>query len=180
MRNLYEAPGSNVQPRPDRDGLRAFTGTDKYLDKWSGLIEGSSRFAGFNWAAFFFGTLWFVYRKLYIWAIVVFLVSLATADLLAFVLLLVAPETSLPAVGIATVLGEFLLIRLPAGLFANVIYFRKAAIAVQDAHAHSEGEREAYLRKKGGTNEMLMWGAFFVLMLLRIAGALIQYSNGGS
>jgi Protein of unknown function (DUF2938) len=56
VRNIHEAPESNVQLEPDREGLRAYAGSDRYPDKWNGLIEGSSRFAGFNWVVFFFRT----------------------------------------------------------------------------------------------------------------------------
>ena len=58
-----ESPRSSAGARLNEEELRSFIGegSEDYLAKW----HSGSGFTSFNWAAFAFGALWFLYRKMY-------------------------------------------------------------------------------------------------------------------
>lgn len=78
--------------------LRAFVGqnADYYVEKWTPQ-GGSGRRFGFNWAAFFFGFSWLVYRRMYRRALLLLVGLEAVQLLLYFSLRAIVPASSVPA-----------------------------------------------------------------------------------
>ena len=105
---------------------------------------------GWNWAAFFFTFWWFLYRKMYMWAVICFV------------------TLWLPYLN--------LLIWIGWGVVANSLYFTHATRKIGEVKAvHGDGY-PVYLRDAGGVNGWVPWvallvsGGFFLLVMLGLLG----------
>ena len=133
---------------------------DKYLPKFRKFnVNGVDKFSmTWHWPAFFFGHTWIAYRKMYVWALVAFLL-----------------------VGIATNLG--LLLTLPFstsilfGVTGNYIYYRHAKKKILELKSTQifpdTTEKPITLQKIGGIN---VWAAILAIAITFIFGL----SMGGS
>lgn len=105
---------------------------------------------GWNWAAFFFTFWWFLYRKMYLWAALVFL-------------LLWAPYFNL-------------LVLIGCGIAANNLYFKQATAKISELKAMHGSQYAIYLRDMGGVNGWVPWvallvsGGFLLLAMLGFFG----------
>ena len=120
-----------------------------------------------NWPVFFFGFFWFLYRKLYLWALLVFLFPSGAAIASGIV------EGLVPGLGqpvMMTLIVGFNLIYLP--LHANGIYWRWARREIERARAGHPAQHAAqleHLDAAGGCNSNLpfiIFGVFTVLTVL--------------
>ncbi len=169
MKDIYAAPDSLNERLPSESALFAFTGSSEYPQKWRALIEGRSRFAGFNWAAFFFTTLWLAYRRLYLWALAAFVAGIALKVGLALLVL----ELGLTGAGfqLPYLLAHLFCVRLPLGLAANVLYYHRAVTRIQGLE-DAESQLEA-IRERGGTNGVLVVVLVIVLVSLNLLSVML-------
>ena len=120
-----------------------------------------------NWPVFFFGFFWFLYRKLYLWAALVFFFP--SAALIASGIV----EELVPGFGqpvLMTLIFGFNLIYLP--LHANGIYWRWARREIGRAREGHPGQHAAqleHLQAAGGCNgnlPFIIFGVFTALTVL--------------
>jgi hypothetical protein len=140
---------------------------DYYLEKWQPILEGRSRWAGFNWAAFFLTYLWLAYRKMFkvafifcgIMLIVSFLKSFYTFTFLR------KPE---PPVALKILEGlDVLVACIICGIFGNIWYLSRTRKGINKIRTQGLQD-EAYfqsLSKSGGTSLRKSLG-FFILFIL--------------
>ncbi len=169
MKDIYSAPDSVTEDAPTDPVLLAFTGTSEYPQKWRGLIEGRSRFAGFNWAAFFFTTLWLAYRKMYVWALAAFLAGIALEVGLAILVM----QLGLTGAGfqLPYLVAHLLCVRLPLGLGGNVLYYHRAIARIQSV-TDAESQLEV-IRARGGTNGVLVVVLVLALVSLNLLSVML-------
>lgn len=105
---------------------------DKHLGSLEDFVRGSSKYyleawrserIKFNFAAFLFEALWFAYRKMYTWAIVLVIVNISINLLTILVLI----KTKFYMIGMILAL----IIRVFIGFKANDIYYNKAKKVLQ-------------------------------------------------
>ena len=131
-----------------------------YLDRWIKFKDGQK--ITFNVFAFLFGLLWFIYRKMYIEALVLSTVILGEGILE----ILILPEDA----GSTTNIMATILIATGAGLLGNYFYFRKAEKVVQNAKAKfSEFEQQKiFLSNKGGVSYVFLIAIGAIILLFFI------------
>ena len=123
---------------------------DKYLLKFRKFnIDGVDKFSvTWHWPAFFFGFLWMLYRKLYLWALVAFAIGIISLQL--------------------SDLG--LLITIVWGVTGNYIYYKHAKKKIHklktDQPSFDLSLMATSLRKIGGVNR---WAAYIPVIIV-IAG----------
>lgn len=125
-------------PHSDED-YAAYVGTNvhKFIPKFNGFRMDPGGFhASWNWAAFFFTFWWFLYRKMYMWAVICFIT-------------LWLPYFNL-------------LIWIGWGVMANGLYFRHANVKISEVKSFQGQSYGMYLRDAGGTNGWVPWVAFIV------------------
>lgn len=127
-----------------------------------------------NWATFFFGVFWFLYRRQYRWAAGLALAALLVAVLAGQVALAGYPAlgTTLQLAFLIAVLGVYL------PLNANGFYYRWVTARVQQAKAEFAFDRERqleFLALRGGPNlatPVLVFLAIVMVTFLRPTGML--------
>ncbi len=125
-----------------------------YLNAWRSLIDGKGGMAGFNLCAAVFGMPWCFFRRMYATGIVV----LAAEALIMFLLALLLGPTQHAAApsAVALMWGYMLmvivLVRIPIGMLANILYYRKATGAVRkfDASGLAREQLLQQLKNRGG------------------------------
>ena len=155
-----------------REEVEAYVGPNagKYRDVFARFRkeEGSGFAFSWNWPAFFAGVWWYLYRKMYLWALVDFVVSVALGWTF-FVPLFWA------------------VIRAATG---NYLYFLQAERKIEEARRLSPGsqgsfavtgeegggatpiagaatsDRLAQLRREGGVHRWIAWAAVLGILLL--------------
>jgi hypothetical protein len=158
-----EAPAAAAVPDEDAR-LRLFIGpnADAYLAQFKKFTRGPEpRFTlTWHWPTFLFDPfLWFLYRKMYLYAFVYAIGPVATAML-----------TGDFTVGIVW--------RVIAGVSANYIYFwhiREQLAGLRSQLRGEPGEQEAAIREAGGVQPYVIWvGVVLHLFLLFIIVKAIQ------
>lgn len=174
------APDEVIDDIPAKD-LAVFVGRNShyYLPRFKEISNKKSKMI--NWSAFFFHGGYFIYRKMYLLGIIVFLLTLILAIPSALVTYIsIANNTNLHVnlpVGIETlsrinVVCNFLnfTIRLLCGLFANSLYknhtYKK--IKKEKEKGLPEDEYLAELAKKGSVALKLVTGLLIGYMVLFI------------
>jgi hypothetical protein len=107
-------------------------------------LKGGGFALSWNWSAFFFGPIWMLYRRLYFWAILAFLVE--------------------------WIPGFNLLIWIAVGSTANYLYFRhvQSRILELKQYRHTYSDLLLSLRMNGGVSPgaafvgCLLWLLFFL------------------
>lgn len=145
----------------DIDLYRAYFGKDAdyYLERLEKFNNGNKFI--FNGYAFFFGILWFAYRKMYVEAIAIF-------GGIIFIEILINIIFNIENSNIDRFSG--ILYGLITGFIANYLYISKAKRIVEKVKNEndlSHDEPISYLSKEGGTS----WAAVFVAILM--VGALV-------
>lgn len=118
----------------------------KYLYKFTKFkIKNDGFVPTWHWPAFFFGPLWFLYRKLYIWA--------ALTMVIAF----------MP-------IGQFMA-QLAYGMCANYIYYKDSLKKVSEIKAHNTDlTLSRALKEAGGVHRWVTWTAVAIVVLTPVAG----------
>lgn len=159
----------------DHDLYAAVVGRNDgfYLPYFRRAAERGYAPVSWNWATFFFGVFWFLYRRQYRWAAGLMLAALLIGILAGQVALAGFP-------GFATVLQLALLIGIYgiyAPLNANGFYYRWATARVAQAKAEFAADRERQieaLTRRGGPNlaaPLLVIALIVLLSLLNPPGA---------
>lgn len=122
-----------------------------YESKFKKMNEtGKSR--SWNWAAFFMGIYWMVYRKMYFKAGAFFILSLVAS--------------STPYIGsllnVAVTVG--------IGIYANALYLDHVKGSIEKAKILFPHEKETILKKLGGTNLPLALGLYLVVIFTLFLG----------
>jgi hypothetical protein len=132
------------------EDYRAFIGknADCYLSKFRKfqVSERGNYAVTWNWPAFFLGFIWMLYRKIYLWALLAFLITL-------------------------TPIG-FPLTMIAWGVTGNYLYFLHARKKILDHKSQQKisSETAPPLSELGGVNRWVWFlGIFFFLLLLVIA-----------
>jgi len=123
-----------------------------------------------NWAAALFTSPWLMYRKMYLWALLIYPLIVATTLAAAWW----AGGVAFPGDPRAqvTVLGAwFAGLSLLGGLFGNALYGHHLRALIEQTHRLDlePAEQHRRLRRKGGTNAML--AAIYAVGLLAAIGA---------
>lgn len=152
----------------ERENLRIFVGKNAnyYIAKWEELGEGNK--ISWNWSAFFFGLIWFAYRKMYphTFAMLIFSIILYIVQ--------VKFNTSEWVVALTNLSMSIVL-----GMFGNYLYYDYSKSKLKDIKKQTQDERKLYveLARNGGTSIATAFG-IFVLYLITLS--IIEYGlNGG-
>ena len=133
------------------EDYRAFIGknADRYLDKFRGFqTPGRDRFAlTWNWSAFFLGFIWMLYRKLYLWALLAFLIAMTPV---AFPL---------------TMIGW--------GITGNYLYYLQVRKKILDHKSRQMTTPSSLsLQALGGVNRWVWFVGIFFFLFLLVVGVL--------
>ncbi len=142
--------------------------SEEYLVKWKGLISGKTRYAGFNWAAFLFGSLWCVYRRLYAIALLVFIAEFVVGAS-AFLFVVTRIPYPVLSLDLFVTIAVLVVVRPVLGLMANSLLYRKALRVIERAPTDSSLERAQYMEKAGKTNGVLTGILATALFLINLA-----------
>lgn len=124
---------------------------DKYLAKFKKFnLTGEDSFAAtWHWPAFFVPFFWLLYRKLYLWALLVFIVGL------------------IPYVGFAAM--------VVFGISANYLYYTHAKnklLEVKTAQPASDVQRVAAIARRGGVNSLVVIIPVVMIPIIAILAAI--------
>jgi len=130
-----------------------------YLDKWKTHSE--SRFKGWNWAAFFFGIQWMTYRRMYIEALLYYLLTVVVGIIIGLILGVFGIRID----------GSLLrsILQLFVGIFGNAIYRNKALRVLRKSGYLDETGRLLVMQTKGGVSVV----GVIVGVLLQVAIAVL-------
>lgn len=147
----------------DREYLRIFVGknADYYISKWEELGEGNK--ISWNWSAFFFGLIWFAYRKMYP----------HTFAMLIFNIILYAVQVKFNTLGFVALITN-LSISILIGMFGNYLYYDYAKSKLEEIKKQTVDEKKLYveLARNGGTSIATAFG-IFILYLITLS--IIEY-----
>jgi hypothetical protein len=127
-----------------------------YRAKWQKSADNNNNPMSWNWAAFFLGVVWLVYRKMYNYALI----------FAGFIVLDMIIESFFP---LPAAIGNMvnLMIALAFGFYGNFLYKLHMANKVNDIVAtYPPDQVEAELRAQGGVNAPAAWGLGITLLLL--------------
>ena len=119
--------------------------TEYYLPRFE-KMETLNSITDWNWAAFFFGFWWMLYRKMYVFGAV----ALAVTELLSLL----------------TIPGLGLLVSLAVGVVGNFLYMKDINNRTDKAMDLQPEERELYIQKNSGTGWTGVVVAFVVFLVL--------------
>ena len=141
---------------------------DHYLPIFDRMNEKSH--ASWNWCAFFFGPMWFAYRKLYGWAAIVFFSQIILGVIFG---LMSSAESEI---------AFRLVLLIIAGIFAQrADYELKRRIDRLILEMPSdESARRIYIQKKGGTSAGGLIIALAAVILIRVISVMIVGLAGAS
>ena len=152
--DMQNSPGSTIITEQDYGNFIG-KNADKYLTKFKKFnIDGTDSFsATWHWPAFFVPFFWMLYRKLYLWALLVFVLMI------------------MPVVNFAF---PFLMILF--GITGNYIYYkhtRKNLLEIKLAPSSSEIQKAANIAHQGGVNKaVVIVVAIWFIFIGAILGAI--------
>ena len=138
----YDSPAADA--REVRERLIG-SKTEYYLPRFE-KMETLNSITDWNWAAFFFGFWWMLYRKMYVFGAV----ALAVTELLSLL----------------TIPGLGLLVSLAVGVVGNFLYMKDINNRTDKAMDMQPEERELYIQKNSGTGWAGVVVAFAVFLVL--------------
>jgi uncharacterized protein DUF2628 len=153
--NFYAPPSANVDGGGQSFGksdhateLAAFVGTQSnfYLGKWAHKINGGEGSSGFSIGAFFLGLLYFLYRKMWLYALLLFGAQIVLMGVSIGIAMSGAPEILNNVLGFG--------FNLFVSFKAHDWYYQHACAKIDEAKAEGyEGaELLQVLSQRGGTN----------------------------
>lgn len=138
----YDSPAADA--REVRERLIG-SKTEYYLPRFE-KMETLNSITDWNWAAFFFGFWWMLYRKMYVFGAV----ALVVTELLSML----------------TIPGLGLLVSLAVGVVGNFLYMKDINNRTDKAMDMQPEERELYIQKNSGTGWTGVVVAFVVFLIL--------------
>lgn len=143
----YESPAADA--REVRERLVG-SKTEYYLPRFE-KMENLNSFTGWNWCSFLFGTCWMMYRKMYVYGAVLFVVS-----------------NVLSLMG-ASLLN--LLLSIGVGVAGNYLYMKDIDNRTEKALNMQPEEREVFVQKNSGTS----WVPVIILFAVSMVFSLLVY-----
>ncbi len=178
--NFYAPPSANVEgggaqgfgSSDHATALAAFVGgkSSFYLEKWAHKIRGGEGSSGFSIGAFFLGLLYFLYRKMYLYALLLFGAQFVLIGISIGIALAGAPEILNNILGFG--------FNLFVSFKAHDWYYQHACNKIEEAKAegHDGAQLLQVLSERGGTNLWLpllvvfgVIGITFMFMALLLA-----------
>ena len=138
----YDSPAADA--REVRERLIG-SKTEYYLPRFE-KMETLNSITDWNWAAFFFGFWWMLYRKMYVFGAV----ALVVTELLSML----------------TIPGLGLLVSLAVGVVGNFLYMKDINNRTDKAMDMQPEEREVFIQKNSGTGWTGVVIAFAVFLIL--------------
>ena len=159
---------SLTEPTPDevtRENFRAILGPknqEYYLQRFEEYEANGKTTIGWHWPAFFITFYWLLYRKMWLAALLYFILPYVCTSLLGLVSSLLGASGA-PMMGIGYLLYILAILLLPP-MFANTLYYRHCQGKIRKAEAlHSERQRQlGYLSAKGGTSSIILFVVLIV------------------
>lgn len=152
--------------------LKAFSDDDYYLQKWQGLQQGRSKFAGFNLYAAVFGVLWCFYRKMYVLGSALLIAEFLLAVIIgiSYAVIIGDHTLDLPTTRVTAVFGAKIITRVGLGFWANIAYFKKAVKVISKADSLNVSN-DVYLntiKSSGGINFLAPLVPVAIYLAMRI------------
>ena len=159
---------SLTEPTPDevtRENFRAILGPknqEYYLQRFKEYEANGKTTLGWHWPAFFITFYWLLYRKMWLAALLYFILPYVCTSVLGLITSLLGESRGLMMLG--CYLAYTLAILLLPPLFANALYYRHCQSKIRKAEAlHSERQRQlGYLSAKGGTSSIILFVVLIV------------------
>lgn len=152
--NNFSSQDNNTYTNPNavtEEDFMIFVGeknTEYYLDKFY-RYQSNQNFASWNWAAFFLGMFWILYRKLYKFAGILFGINLLSVFL----------------IGDSTILN--LVIMIGCGVYGNLVYVKDSLRKIENIKRFSSSTNGMDLNNRlihnGGVN---LVGPIILLLLI--------------
>lgn len=155
---------TNVGPISNKE-IKAFVGRNNeyYLEKWQS--RENSMYKGWNFAAMFFSIEWMAYRKMYIEALVCFLVMWLMAVIVGFIL-----EALDIRLNSNITRDAF---RVFVGAIANALYHRKVMRAINKVSGVNETKRIDILKRDGGVSA----NGLIVCILIQVGIIIVMFNR---
>lgn len=174
--NPYQAPVAELllerHTAEDIQHYKAYVGkkSDYYMKHWYKLRQGINADSGFNFAALFYGPLWFLYRKMYLHFAAICLVLVAEGVIEHYVFK-VSPFSLNTILSVSNVFG--LCLSLSCAYYANRWYFHHVTRKIRAARFNEFEEKSVSrkLKRIGGT-DFLSPLSFVVAMALVVYAAI--------
>lgn len=166
------APVADLLEVSDED-FANYAGGNQYETAWIQFRATGGSVLGFHWPVFFVGTLWCVYRKMYLFGVILFFAGMLTSALYELAVELAEAPADDIRFRIGRLIVVFLAVRVPAALLANALYCRKAVKAIRAAPPGTAEERAAYLSRRGGTSNLALGLVVMLYAGLRLSESLL-------
>ena len=142
------------------ENFRAILGPnnqDYYLQRFEEYEANGKTTIGWHWPAFFITFYWLLYRKMWLAALLYFILPYVCTSLLGLVSSMLGASGA-PMMGIGY-LAYILAILLLPPMFANGLYYRHCQSKIRQAEQlHDDRERQlGYLSAKGGTSSIILF-----------------------
>lgn len=149
--NIQSNVSSNTNNYSDLDDVMKFVGknTGYYQNKFDTITKTGSKIT-WNWAAFFLNIYWLLYRKMYLQAGGLFLITVVL--------------NCIPYIGWLVSIG----VTIAFGMYANSIYLDHIQKKLIEINSLDYSQREFAIQKKGGTNLVLPLAIVIGMVLLTI------------
>lgn len=118
----------------------------KFYEEKFKKMNDTGKSASWNWAAFFLGVYWMVYRKMYFKAVAFFILSLVAS--------------STPYIG--GILNFAVLVGI--GIYGNALYMDHVDGNIEKVDVLFSDDKEVIIKKIGGTNLPLALGLYIVVI----------------
>ena len=136
------------------DDVCALIGEEKqeyYLNRFAQMKQGNKK-ATWNWCAFLFTPAWFIYRKMYAYGAIVFVISYLLDEML--------PNMDL-------------LFSVLCGVFANYIYMTHLEKLALQAKAMTEPAKSQFIEKNKSTSWAAVGFAALAMFAITFVGAML-------
>lgn len=177
--NPYQPPTTpvaDIHSALTEQDVLDFTGDEYYWPKWEAKIEGRSNWVGFNFAAALFSSLWCLYRRMYLVALVwyfgSFIVSAACVG--AAIYFFPQPGSDQTRWTIIATWVPTLVLRIAFGLIANRVYLERAVKAVDEVNVGPGEVRSARLIAAGRTSAGAVWIGIGISVSITIGARILQ------
>ncbi len=178
--NPYQAPVAELLSErfapEDIQHYKAYVGkkSSYYIKHWFKLRQGISADSGFNFAALFYGPLWFLYRKMYLhfFAICLLLVAEGAVEHYIFN---VSPFSLNTILSISNVFG--LCMSFSCAFYANRWYFHHVTRKIRSARNNEFEDKSVVrsLKRIGGTDFLSPLSFVIAFTLILYAAITIQF-----
>lgn len=136
------------------DDVEALIGAEKrdfYINRFAEMKQKNKK-STWNWCAFLFGPAWMIYRKMYVYGGLYWLMNILVFDKLGYLHLLVS---------------------ILAGVFGNWMYMICVEKLAVDAKALQEPHKSEFIKKNGGTSATAVFVGMGVVFTLSFVGSLL-------